>query len=71
VNYRSHFQTAITKIQRQLDHAMQELDWKQYLELRHRLIEIKEHVTAHESRCGYDCECMPDEAGERLLRANS
>ena len=50
---------------------MQELDWKQYLELRHRMIKIKEHVTAHESQCGYDCKCMPDEAGERLLRANS
>jgi len=71
VNYRSYFQARITEVQRQLDTAMQAGNWLRYLHLRHEMIEIKEHVTAHESICGYDCECMPDEAGERLLHANS
>jgi hypothetical protein len=59
MNYRSHFQNLITKLQRQLDDAMFREDWAAYLPLRHRMIEIKEHIVAHESRCGYDCDCEP------------
>jgi len=69
MNYRSHFQARITEVQRQLDCEMREGNWLRYLNLRHEMIEIKEHVTAHESRCGYHCDCVPDREGERLLRA--
>jgi len=69
MNYRSHFQDTITEVQRRLDREMRRGDWKTYLTLRHLMIEIKEHVTAHEAECGYNCACVPDEAGERLLRA--
>jgi len=34
------------------------------------MIDLKEHVVAHEFLCGYDCNCEPDEAGQRLLNAN-
>jgi len=69
MNYRSHFQYTITEVQRRLDSAMMAGDWRTYLTLRHLMIQIKEHVVAHESLCGYKCACVPDEAGERLLRA--
>jgi hypothetical protein len=60
MNYRNHFQPTITRLQRMLDDAMFAGDWGAYLVLRHRMIEIKEHVIAHESTCGYECNCEPD-----------
>jgi len=60
MNYRSHFQDLITKLQRQLDTAMFREDWGAYLRLRHRMIAIKEHIVAHEAKCGYTCDCEPD-----------
>jgi len=71
MNYRSHFQDTITEVQRRLDSEMRRGNWRTYLALRHTMIAIKEHVVAHESRCGYHCDCVPDEEGKRLLDANS
>lgn len=70
MNYRRHFQDTITQIQRELDRAQRLGDWGAYLRLRHRMIEIKEHVVAHEQKCGYDCSCEPDEEFSCFLRIN-
>jgi len=69
MNYRAYFQDKIIDVQRQLDREMLTGNWSEYLTLRHEMIAIKEHVTAHESRCGYDCKCAPDQEGKRLLGA--
>lgn len=60
MNYRSHFQDTIIQIQRQLDTAMMAGEWGKYLECRHRMIAIKEHIIAHEAKCGYNCDCEPN-----------
>jgi len=60
VNYRAHYQHTIIKLQRELDRAMYLGDWGAYLRLRHRIIEIKDHILEHETRCGYDCACEPE-----------
>jgi len=67
VNYRSHFQPTIIKLQRMLDEAQYHSDWGAYLRLRHRLIEIKTHILKHEARCGYDCACKPDASWRGML----
>jgi len=67
MNYRAHFQKTITRTQRRLDQAMIRKDWKTYLELRHQMILIKEHVTTHESQCGYNCDCEPDSNWQDLI----
>lgn len=66
VDYRRHFQPAITKLQRMLDQAQYEQDWGAYLRLRHKMIEIKEHIVAHEAKCGYNCDCELDPEWARL-----
>lgn len=52
-----------------LDQAMLTGDWGAYLRLRHRMIEIKDHVVEHEARCGYHCECEPEQGWENLAKA--
>jgi hypothetical protein len=70
MNYRNHFQPTITKLQRMLDDAMFAGDWGAYLVLRHRMIEIKEHVIAHESECGYECACKPAHAWQIIINSS-
>ena len=67
MNYRSHFQPTITKLQRRLDQAMLAGDWGAYLRLRHRMIEIKTHIVEHEAGCGYTCACEPEEPWQSWL----
>ena len=69
MNYRSHFQPLITKLQRRLDQAMLRGDWGVYLRLRHQMIDVKTHILEHEAQCGYECACEPDHAGRELLNA--
>lgn len=70
VDYRRHFQPVITKLQRMLDQAQYEQDWGAYLRLRHRMIQIKDHVVAHESVCGYECECKPDPEWSQIINSS-
>ena len=44
MNYRSHFQSTIIKLQRMLDDAQYHGDWGAYLRLRHRIIQLKDHI---------------------------
>lgn len=67
MDYRSHFQSTIIKLQRQLDDSMFREDWGAYLELRHQMIAIKEHIIAHESVCGYECECKPEPEWSQII----
>jgi len=61
VNYREQFQLSIVALQRALDSSMQKGEWGRYLELRHRMIAVKEHIVAHEAECGYHCACKAEE----------
>lgn len=52
-----------------LDQAQYEQDWGAYLRLRHRMIQIKDHVVAHEAECGYECECKPDQEWSQIINS--
>ena len=70
MNYRSHFQPTIIKLQRMLDDAQYHGDWGAYLRLRHRIIQLKDHIVDHEERCGYYCSCQPEEKYKHLVLKN-
>ena len=52
-----------------LDDAMFAGDWGAYVVLRHRMIEIKEHVVEHKLKCGYECDCEPEPGWQHLAKA--
>lgn len=71
MNYRSHFRPFIRHCQHELDQAAYHGDWSTYRELRDKIICVKQHITAHEAVCGYDCDCEPDGDFLKINRRDS
>jgi len=53
-----------------LDDAQYHGDWGAYLRLRHRIIQLKDHIVDHEERCGYYCSCQPEEKYKHFVLKN-